>query len=738
MYSVGIFSNISELTTFPFANIKEFAEHNFLQKENYEFSLYTKDQKEIFLAKVQTGGFDGIVFATNTANDATLKEFFEDNKDVFTGFLEAGKGILILLQYHAAIDNSFFDILTEKDFPGLEREKIQTKQNNDENNVPFEYDKTLIDFHENELIFHYPREVLENEKKEYNILGAMENNNWQEKKSSPLFAYISSYPKVDFRSVIDYKNDKIGGEKSFCIISRNANKRVAITTLALDLEENFFLENLISYIARGEPSVFFKPCGKCEGNEGRCDFVDLLYNTKIHFSDNELIKPMVKYEILTCGESPISTTASKDPHGEKDVIPTKQLMPISNSSGQICRCVNTSSLRYMCKLGAQYLKTQLRNGKYGSLMGTLTTLRFFKMIGLDVPECDKIAILNYLEKHNTDKSTFDSIKRPTNVAAEILEKLGYTNLDYWDHKNRKIQFNQIPDDTASKDLQECEGDAKIDTDYLVTLPISKAAQILGDENFQFNSLSTDDVSIKECLLVIFAKIVSSRDVDKISWENDCYMTALMLIVLLKIENWLVSFDKTYTTNCVAKINTIASYFEESSETSLYNALVKSADDERKKAYEYSHRLKDADQEILMLKAKKEELENTKNDFKSVEKCVAQHQTINIILAFSIAAIVIFCLTVVLKTHYSNENLYDFLIGFQPLQILFSLAGIIVVPFTIGSIYYWRPRIKKKKKDEQETQSIKSEDGKKNKNKENDEPKKSWLSKIKERKRGNKK
>lgn len=723
MYSVGIFSNISELKTFPFANIKEFAEHNFLQKENYEFSLYTKDQKEIFLAKVQTGGFDGIVFATNTANDATLKEFFVENKDAFNGFLEAGKGILILLQYHLAIDNSFFDILTEKDFPGLEREKIQTKQNNNENNGPVEYDKTLIDFHEDELIFHYPREVLENEKKEYNILGAMEKNNWQEKKSSPLFAYINSYPNVDFRSVIDYKNDKIGGQKSFCIISRNANKRVAITTLALDLEENFFLENLISYIARGEPSVFFKPCGKCGENGGRCDFVDLMYNTKIHFSDNELIKPMVKYEILTCGKSPISTTASEVPNDEK-VIPIKQLMPIANSNGQICRCVKTSSVRYMCKLGAQYLRTQLRNGKYGSLMGTLTTLRFFKMIGLEVPKCDKIAILNYLEKHNKDKSTFDHITRPTNVAAEILEKLDYEGLRKESKYDKEIRFNQIKDDTASEPLQ-------IDTDYLATLPISKVAEILGDENFIFNSLSTDDERIKESLLIIFAKIVSSRDVDKISWENDCYMTALMLIVLLKIENWLVSFDKKYETNCVAKINTIASYFEESSEKSLYNALVKSADNERKKAYKYSRELQDKIQKILMLEAKKEELEKTKNDFESVEKRVAQHQTINIILAFSIAAIFIFCLTVVLKTHYSNENLYDFLIGFQPLQILFSLAGIIVVPFTIGSIYYWRPRIKKKKRDEQETQSTKSEDGKKNKNKKSDEPKKSWLSRIKE-------
>lgn len=729
MYSVGIFSNISELKTFPFANIKEFAEHNFLQKENYEFSLYTKDQKEIFLAKVQTGGFDGIVFATNTANDATLKEFFEDNKDAFSGFLTAGKGILILLQYHAAIDNSFFNILTADDFPGLEREKIQTKQNN-KDNAPVGYDKKLIDFHKNELIFHYPREVLENEKTEYNILGAMEKNNWQKDRSSPLFAYISSYPKVDFRSVIDYNNDQISGQKSFCIISRNANKRVAITTLALDLEENFFLENLISYIAKGEPSVFFKPCGKCEEKGGRCDFVDLLYNTKIHFSDNELIKPLVKYEILTCGKSPISTTASEVPNDEKEVIPIKQLMPIANSSGQICRCINTSSVRYMCKLGAQYLKTQLRNGKYGSLMGTLTTLRFFKMIGLDVPECDKIAILNYLEKHNKDASTFDYITKPTKIAAEILEKLDYEGLMNESKYDKKIQFNQIIDDTASEPLQ-------IDTEYLVTLPISKAAQILGDENFIFNSLSSDDVPIKECLLIIFAKIVSSRDVDKISWENDCYMTALMLIVLLKIEKWLGEFDETHKTNCVAKINTIASYFEESSEKSLYNALVTSADSERKKASDFASELqkeKKAHQDDIANNEKTiKENEKTIKDYNAginyeknknerMDTSIRVHKVIIVILAFIVLSEIVLVFIFALRPRYSNDNLYDVLMALQPVSLVLSLGALIVVPFTIGSIN--RERYENKENDE----------SKKSKKKKNDESQTSSTSTRKERRK----
>ena len=112
MYSVGIFANISELTTFPFANIQKFAQSKFKQKENYSFSLYTKEQKELFIAKVQTGEFDGIVFSTNTANDNTLREFFEKRKDVISEYVASGGGVLVLLQYHLAIAKSSFNIFT--------------------------------------------------------------------------------------------------------------------------------------------------------------------------------------------------------------------------------------------------------------------------------------------------------------------------------------------------------------------------------------------------------------------------------------------------------------------------------------------------------------------------------------------------------------------------------------------------------------------------------------------------
>lgn len=748
MYSVGIFSNISELTTFPFANIKKFAEHNFLQIENYEFSLYTKDQKEIFLAKVQTGGFDGIVFATNTANDATLKKFFESDKSksVFRNFLAAGKGILILLQCQLAKEQKFFNILTAKDFPGLKGTIIQTKQNNDESNVPFKYSKTMMKFHEDDLIFHYPRDVIENNDKEnynndaFNFLYAMKNSPWQrgicdeenknaEKEILLPFAYISSYPKEDFRSVIDYNNDRITGENSFCIISRNVNKRVAITTLALDLDQNYFLENLISYIARGEPSVFFKPCGKCGENGGRCDFVDLLYNTKIHFSDNELIKPMVKYEILTCGESPISTNASKDPHGGKDSIPTKQLMPIANSSGQICRCINTSSVRYMCKLGAQYLKIQLNNGKYGSLIGTLTTLRFFKMINLKVPKIDQEAILGYLKKHNED-STFDHIKRSTNIAQQIVEAL--------ELKDSKIMF-------ISKDAEINPLPNSVDINYLKylkTCPINEAAEILGNEKFDFDSLDDKnklpiDDCIKECLLATFAKIVSSRDVDKISWENDCYMTALMLIVLLKIEKWLGEFDETHKTNCVAKINTIASYFEESSEKSLYNALVTSADSERKKASDFASELqkeKKAHQDDIANNEKTiKENEKTIKDYNAginyeknknerMDTSIRVHKVIIVILAFIVLSEIVLVFIFALRPRYSNDNLYDVLMALQPVSLVLSLGALIVVPFTIGSIN--RERYENKENDE----------SKKSKKKKNDESQTSSTSTRKERRK----
>lgn len=682
MYSIGIFANISELTTFPFANIKRFAEVNFLQKDNCEFYLYTKDQKELFLAKVQTCEFDGIIFATNTANDATLKEYFENNAEVFSKFLAAGKGILILLQYHLAIANSFFNILLEKDFPGLSSIQLKTKQNNDANNAPIAFNKDLIKCHNGEIFFHYPREVLNGET-DYNFYNAMQANKWQT-GSSPLFAYIDSYPEGDFYSIIDYDANDVDNQKSFCIVSRNANKRVIITTLALDLEENFLLENLVSYIAMGEPSVFFQECGACSAKGGTCDFVDLLYNTKIHFSGDEQIKSLVKYEVLNCKALKSIIVNNKTTEESESTIPIKQLMPVNSSGGQISRCVNVSSVRYMCKLGAQFLCTQLSNGKYGSLIGTLTTLKFFKEINLTIQDDDKRSILEYLKAHNKDVSTFDAVRESTRLASEILKLLNYDGSAIRFNSEAKREFERI----------------LITIDYLETLEINRIAEIFGDESFIIDSLSSDDKEIKEFLLKIFAKIISSRDIGKISWENDCYMTALMLLVLLKIEKWLIKYDAKYHSNCVNKINVIAAYFEEISETSLYNALVNSANSERSKAHDFVLKLQDERKKREKLDSEIVALKEEKRDFESIENRVRQHQTINIILAFSIVSILVFCLVIVLRAHYSNDNIYDFLMGLQPISIIFSVAAVIVVPFTIGTIY-WKSNKKK-------SQSVKKE------------------------------
>ena len=621
---------------------------------------------------MQTYEFDGIIFATNTANDETLKEYFEGNAIVFSKFLEAGRGILILLQYHLAIANSFFNILLENDFPGLSSIQLKTRQNNDFNNVPIAFNKDLIKCHDSEIFFHYPREVL-NGDMDYNFYNAMQKNRWQT-GSSPLFAYIDDFPESDFYSIIDYnvKDKDINKQKSFCIISRNTNKRVIVTTLALDLEENYLLENLISYISMGEPSVFFQECGNCASIGGTCDFIDLLHNTKIHFSGDNKIKPLVKYEILNCQSvKSIIVNDKQTGENERSAIPLKQLMPVNSISGQISRCVNVSSVRYMCKLGAQFLCTQLNNGKYGSLIGTLTTLKFFKEIDFDIQNNDKNSILEYLKSHNKDKSTFDNVRESTRIASEILTLLDYKGVNICFNTEAKRDFDQIP----------------ITLDYLETLEINHVAEIFGDEFFTINSLSSDDKEIKEFLLKIFAKIIASRDISEISWENDCYMTARMLSVLLKIEKWLIQYDAKYHSNCVNKINIIAAYFEDMSETSLYSALVNSANSERSKAHDFGLKLQSEKRKCEKLTSEIHVLKEQKLDFETMENRVRRHQTINIILAFSVVALLVFFLAMVLRAHYSNDNIYDFLMGLDPISIIFSIASVIVVPFTIGTIYW---------------------------------------------------
>ena len=409
-----------------------------------------------------------------------------------------------------------------------------------------------------------------------------------------------------------------------------------------------------------------------------------LYNTKIHFSGDEQIKSLVKYEVLNCKALKSIIVNNKTTEESESTIPIKQLMPVNSSGGQISRCVNVSSVRYMCKLGAQFLCTQLSNGKYGSLIGTLTTLKFFKEINLTIQDDDKRSILEYLKAHNKDVSTFDAVRESTRLASEILKLLNYDGSAIRFNSEAKREFERI----------------LITIDYLETLEINRIAEIFGDESFIIDSLSSDDKEIKEFLLKIFAKIISSRDIGKISWENDCYMTALMLLVLLKIEKWLIKYDAKYHSNCVNKINVIAAYFEEISETSLYNALVNSANSERSKAHDFVLKLQDERKKREKLDSEIVALKEEKRDFESIENRVRQHQTINIILAFSIVSILVFCLVIVLRAHYSNDNIYDFLMGLQPISIIFSVAAVIVVPFTIGTIY-WKSNKKK-------SQSVKKE------------------------------
>lgn len=676
MYSIGIFANISELTTFSFANIKSFAEKNFLQKDNFTFTLYTKEQKEIFLANVQTNAFDGIVFATNTANDLEIKEYFETNKSIFSHFLSMGGGVLVLLQYHLAINNNAFDILSCSDFSGLGKTPIITRANNTDNG-PVQFDSKKIKCQKDDFIFNYPRAVLTEGPDSF--WAAMQSNKWQS-SATPLFATIKAYPKNDFRSIIDYipipneNSSNMIEHESFCIISRNATKRVVYTTLALDLENNLFLENLISYIAKGVPCIYFHSCGKCNNDNNTCDYIDLLNNTKIHFSDSEFAKNYVKYEIYHCEhkDNQIEANCGID----SNIIPMKQLLPINNS-GRISQTVNVSAVQYMCKLGAHYLKTQLKNGKYGSLIGTLATLRLFEILGYELGESDKNEILEYLKNHNADKKTFDSIMSSTIIAHQILVKINYCE--------SAICFN-------IDSSPEHDQDDEVQLEALSNRQISEIAKILSKDNTPLKTIlgGNNIHQNKEFLLKLFSQIISLRDVGKISWEKDCFMTSTMLISLYKIEEFLQEYDRRFNTNCVSKINIIATYFESSSENSLYSTLVSSADSERENAYRFSVQLNDEKKKNTELSEEIEKLRNEKRDFDMLNTKIRIHQAVNIGLIFLIVAMGVFGVLLFLNAKNSN-SVYDLIISLSPIEIILSIASLILVPFTIGSFYYHREK-----------------------------------------------
>ena len=162
---------------------------------------------------------------------------------------------------------------------------------------------------------------------------------------------------------------------------------------------------------------------------------------------------------------------------------------------------------------------------------------------------------------------------------------------------------------------------------------------------------------------------------------------LFLIVLLKIERWLSWYDKKYDNNCLSKINIIASFFEEMSEYSLSTALINTADSERAKAHMFSVRLLQEEEKNNNLQNEIHRLKKDNSDFDELESRVKMYQTISIILLFFAITIITLFIIIALNAHYSNENIYEFIMSLNPTGIILSLASIIVVPFTIGTIFW---------------------------------------------------
>ena len=628
MYEIGVFANISELMTYKNINLLNFFD-KFKNKEQYHFSIYTKEQKELFMAKVQTLEFDGIVFTTNTSNDASLRAFFECdvNKKLISRFLSFGKGVLVLMQYQLAMEGESFNILLkdENDFPELEHTPIKAVQNNDDANLPVVFDKNKRKFNDNNgnLLLHYPREILGSA--EYSYDKNMEANNWQGGRT-PFFVVINQFPEDDFYSLIDYKDkdddDQENKKKSLCIVSRNSKKRVIISAQALDFQENFLLENLISYIARGEPTIFFKECGKCgvaDGNSVGCDLKFLFNTTNIHFSDDPIAEQFAKYSINNCSQSlPIERMDTMADMTD-NIIPVKHIFA---NNGRVFRSTNVSAIQYICKLGAQYLRARLKDGKYGSLMGTHSTLRFFDMIGVKVNADDRKTIFSYLKSHNKDGETFDVVAEPTRVANEILKFLKYDKTK----DKQTLKFVLKNSANSSRDMS-------IET--LIKLPIRESAKAIVEEyaendNYMVLTSQEDDDRKKEFLFGLFAEIICKIDQGKISWEDDCYMTSLMLSVLTIIEKWIAVYDKKYKTDNISKLNLLATYFEELSDASLCTALVQSVDAERQEKHNLANKLMKELSANQELKEENSKLKKDEKDYELLENKVRQKVLTNII------------------------------------------------------------------------------------------------------------
>lgn len=442
------------------------------------------------------------------------------------------------------------------------------------------------------------------------------NNNDNEFTDVAIPALINKGNKKHFESAMSFsKGDKQG---ELLIYSPDEKRRVVVTTILVDYQKHYeLLENMISYVTRGWPNAVLLP-GE-ETHKTWKDTEKYLREADIHYyhsrpdnlADVEIRKRA--YYMLVCNKTTLEKALEEK---NRDTLPLKTSLNFwlesqhvadkqnGNFNDIIVDIPQTSMIQRWTLLGLEWLKYQLMDESKYSLDTVEQVCLLMKSIEMECPQYIKELIVQYLKKHNVNKSnseiyySFDMLPESTHthIAKTICE---YLKVD-------DIKFNtDNSDDIREKEIIVNE---PVDPKYV---SLSCLANYI---------LATKIEKVPDWLRVkITARFVATRNSELACWDNDVFTTAIILRALLKLEK------DAKNENIDFQINLIASCYDSGKKLGLSKALSQSLDIARSNEYETRKvnqelRFKNAklEDEKKVLEEETQILKNVKSEYDKIK------------------------------------------------------------------------------------------------------------------------
>ena len=605
MYKVAVLMTSGKMIAYPYSNLKNLS-RQFRQPDIYDFEIFTQETFDECFAFLKLGKFDSLVVCSNTFNDLDLKKEIESYKSEISKFIEEGHGVLILMQYGLLTAKQFLDIIDPSVFGAREDKSLYSVS-------PIDLSQQTagkVEFNSDSILLHYPNKI----EKEAFVNKAL-NNSFRDTIAP---GFIRDYQRAYFSELISYK---IGGESgSVCINSESDKKRVVITTLPIDLQEQVpLLENMVSFVCRGHPAINLLKCkdsSKCvfhsSSNPCSCEIESLLKKVNVHYTSCDIVDPQTDYKRieerakynLICDKS-VLTESLKE--GER-ILPIRTALSfvlpgdVTNSTILI---EEKSIIKKWVDLGLVWIESKLddKSEKWDTLDTTKEVALLYSRIGKEPNRYIKNKILDYLQNHNINRNedapfSFDGVENATN-AAHIISNC--FNLD--------LRFDKV--DVIDQHSFALKKDSDSIVDYDSFSLYECAMEVL----YNGALLTTADV------INIFERFVSARRLNNASWDSDVLTTAIVLRALLKIEE--MSIAKNY----IEKFNLICSCFEDESEEKLTQALLKSVASSRDFGYEQYRSLQEQKAKIGVLEETNKSLNGKLEEQRAIEDKTKFHITI---------------------------------------------------------------------------------------------------------------